>query len=194
MSRFPASGGIALKPNRCTFEQAAAVNVAGVTALQALRRKAQVQPGQKVLINGASGGVGTFAVQIAKAFGRKSQRSRVRGTWSSYGRWRTRDQLAPLLARAQFTRKRVNLGLGALAIESAVFAPSDASFRHAPTRWYVNAVQDRVHVARRLANAAGHTFNSRVRLRPQATPRRRHTRSPQTLARTRGTTTVTLTR
>jgi NADPH:quinone reductase-like Zn-dependent oxidoreductase len=63
-----ADGGV-LKPETLTFEQAAAVNVAGRTALQALRRKAQVQPGQKVLINGASGGVGTFAVQIAKAFG-----------------------------------------------------------------------------------------------------------------------------
>jgi len=65
----PAESDVVLKPARLTFEQAAAVNVAGKTALQALVRKAQVQPGQKVLINGASGGVGTFAVQIAKAFG-----------------------------------------------------------------------------------------------------------------------------
>lgn len=57
------------KPPALTFEQAAAVPVAGCTALQALRDTAQVQPGQKVLINGASGGVGTFAVQIAKALG-----------------------------------------------------------------------------------------------------------------------------
>lgn len=60
---------LALKPSSLTFEQAAAVPVAGVTALQGLRDVGGVQPGQKVLINGASGGVGTFAIQIAKAFG-----------------------------------------------------------------------------------------------------------------------------
>jgi NADPH:quinone reductase-like Zn-dependent oxidoreductase len=57
------------KPANLTFEQAAAVGVSATTALQLLRDDAKVQPGQKVLINGASGGVGTFAVQIAKAFG-----------------------------------------------------------------------------------------------------------------------------
>ncbi len=60
---------LVLKPANISFEEAASVPVAAVTALQGLQSRVQIQPGQKVLINGASGGVGSFAVQIAKAFG-----------------------------------------------------------------------------------------------------------------------------
>jgi NADPH:quinone reductase-like Zn-dependent oxidoreductase len=63
------SRAVVHKPANISFEQAASVPIAAVTAVQALRDKGQLQPGQKVLINGASGGVGTFAVQIAKSFG-----------------------------------------------------------------------------------------------------------------------------
>jgi len=64
-----AVGSVASKPASITFEQAASLNIAGITALQAVRDRGKIQSGQKVLINGASGGVGTFAVQIAKSFG-----------------------------------------------------------------------------------------------------------------------------
>jgi NADPH:quinone reductase-like Zn-dependent oxidoreductase len=60
---------ISLRPANLSFEEAAAVPMAGITALQGLRHRGEIQPEQKVLINGASGGVGTFAVQIAKSYG-----------------------------------------------------------------------------------------------------------------------------
>lgn len=65
----PEDIAIAIKPTNMTFDEAASVPVAGITALQALRDHAKVKAGDKVLINGASGGVGTFAVGLAKAFG-----------------------------------------------------------------------------------------------------------------------------
>src|SRR5262249_40027033 len=64
-----ADRAIVMKPSNVTFEQAGSVGVAGLTALQGLRDKGRIQAGQNVLINGASGGVGTFAVQIAKSYG-----------------------------------------------------------------------------------------------------------------------------
>jgi NADPH:quinone reductase-like Zn-dependent oxidoreductase len=66
---LPQNAAVVRKPSNLTFEEAASVPVAALTALQGLRDKAGVLPGHKVLVNGAAGGVGTFAVQIAKALG-----------------------------------------------------------------------------------------------------------------------------
>jgi NADPH:quinone reductase-like Zn-dependent oxidoreductase len=65
---------LAPMPSNMSLEQAAATPIAGITALQALRDKGQIHPSEKVLVNGASGGVGTFAVQIAKSYGRGHRR------------------------------------------------------------------------------------------------------------------------
>jgi NADPH:quinone reductase-like Zn-dependent oxidoreductase len=73
-----AESKIALKPNQVTFEQAASGNVAGLTAIQGLRDHGKIRPGSKVLVNGAAGGVGTFAVQVARTFG-----ARVTGVCST---------------------------------------------------------------------------------------------------------------
>lgn len=70
-SAWGMKSSLVIKPDNLTFEQAASAPVAALTALQGLRDKARIRPGQRVLVNGAAGGVGTFAVQIAKAFGAK---------------------------------------------------------------------------------------------------------------------------
>ena len=69
LARVRGDGAVALKPSNLSFVEAAAVPIAALTALQALRDHGRLEPGQRVLINGASGGVGTFATQLAKAFG-----------------------------------------------------------------------------------------------------------------------------
>lgn len=93
-----------VKPSATSFEEAAGVPVAAVTALQALRDKGKLQPGQRVLVNGAAGGVGTFAVQIAKALGASS----VTGVCSSRNVDLIRSLGADLVvdyAREDFTRR-----------------------------------------------------------------------------------------
>jgi NADPH:quinone reductase-like Zn-dependent oxidoreductase len=69
LAEYVAAKSVVPKPDVLTFEQAGGIAIAGCTALQAVRDKGKLQPGQRVLVNGAAGGVGTFAVQIAKAFG-----------------------------------------------------------------------------------------------------------------------------
>jgi NADPH:quinone reductase-like Zn-dependent oxidoreductase len=96
---IPESRAVALKPDNVSFEDAAAVPIAAVTALQALRDKGRLKPGQKVLINGASGGVGTYAVQIAKAMG-----AEVHGVCST----RNVDMVKSIGADRVFDYKREN--------------------------------------------------------------------------------------
>lgn len=93
----PENRGLTLKPDNVSFEQAAAVPIAAITALQALRDKGQLKAGQKVLVNGASGGVGTYAVQIARAYG-----AEVHGVCSS----RNVDMVRSLGADHVFDYKR----------------------------------------------------------------------------------------
>ena len=78
---------VATKPATLTFAEAAAVPLAGVTALMGVRDLGQVGPGERLLVNGASGGVGSFAVQIAKAAGAEVTRSAAPATSSWSGRW-----------------------------------------------------------------------------------------------------------
>lgn len=116
------------KPAGLTFEQAAALPLAGLTALQGLRHKGRIEAGQKVLINGASGAVGTFAVQIAKAFG-----AEVTGVCSSRNVDQTRALGADRVVdytREDFTRGETrydlmldNVGNRALSDVRRVLAP-----------------------------------------------------------------------
>ena len=112
---------LALKPANLSFEAAAAVPIAALTALQGLRDKGRIQPGQKVLVDGASGGVGTFAIQIAKSFGAEVTAvcsTRNADTARSLGAGNVIDY-----AREDFTEsgQRYDLILGANAYHS-IFA------------------------------------------------------------------------
>jgi NADPH:quinone reductase-like Zn-dependent oxidoreductase len=109
---------LALKPVNSSFEEAAAIPIAGVTALQGLRDHGRIQPGQKVLVDGASGGVGTFAVQIAKSFG--AEVTAVCSTGKMDRAWSIGADHVIDYTREDFTKsaQRYNLILGANAHHS----------------------------------------------------------------------------
>jgi NADPH:quinone reductase-like Zn-dependent oxidoreductase len=102
---------VVTKPPNVSFEQAAATPTAAYTALQAIGKKGRLRPGEKVLVEGASGGVGTFAVQLAKAFAPRSRQSAAPGT--SRSRDRSRDHVIDY-SREDFTRsdRRYDLIIG----------------------------------------------------------------------------------
>jgi NADPH:quinone reductase-like Zn-dependent oxidoreductase len=95
---------LALKPLNTSFEEAAAVPTAGLTALQCIRDKGQLQAGQEVAVNGASGGVGTFAVQIAKFSGLRSPACAAPGIWNRLVR--------SAQTMSSITPKRISRGKG----------------------------------------------------------------------------------
>jgi NADPH:quinone reductase-like Zn-dependent oxidoreductase len=94
-----------LKPADISFEAAATVPIAGLTALQLVRDQGQVQAGQKVLISGAGGGVGTFAVQVAKAFGAEVTAASANATWTSRARV---ERIMSLITRRKTVRKQLS--------------------------------------------------------------------------------------
>lgn len=120
---------LALKPVNLSYEAAAAVPISAVTALQALRDKGQVQPGQRVLIIGAAGGVGTFAVQLAKAFGDRSQVCVVRQRSS----WCDRLALTRLSTTPAKTSGRVR-SITTSSWTAPVFVPCHTCGGHSPAK------------------------------------------------------------
>jgi NADPH:quinone reductase-like Zn-dependent oxidoreductase len=139
--------GLALKPANLTFEQAASVPMAGLVALQAIRDQGKVKAGQKVLINGASGGIGTFAVQIAKALGADvtavvSTRNveLMRSLGADHIIDYTRDDFTTAGKRYDFILDNVSnhslSSLRAVLAETGVLVPNGGNFGN---RWFASA-------------------------------------------------------